>query len=309
MNNEIKAELREKGYAIIPNLLADYECESMINNCWNYLENATSLMKRPMKRDDESTWPTYYNLYPTRGMIMKHYGIGHSQLVWDVRQNEKIIDVFSKLWRTPPEELLVSFDGASFAPPPEITHRGYYRSDWFHFDQSTRRPGLECVQSWVTALDVTKGDATLSVLEGSHKYFPSFTPAKESNKDWVKLQGHEVAWFQARGCKQVDIECPAGSLVLWDSRTAHMGKQPTKQRRNPNIRCVVYVCYTPRSKATPKDVRRKIDMFENLRTTNHWPHRPIVVSKEPNTYGNPKFPVKECRLPYLDDIAYKLAGY
>ena len=37
--------------------------------------------------------------------------IGHAQYVWDIRQNEKVVDVFSKIWIT---NLLTSFDGISF---------------------------------------------------------------------------------------------------------------------------------------------------------------------------------------------------
>jgi hypothetical protein len=47
-------------------------------------------------------------------MLLQQWGVGHAQALWDLRQNPKIIDIFSKLWGVPAKELLVSFDGASF---------------------------------------------------------------------------------------------------------------------------------------------------------------------------------------------------
>ena len=34
-----------------------------------------------------------------------------AQFVWNLRQNEKVAGIYSKLWDTPKEELLTSFDG------------------------------------------------------------------------------------------------------------------------------------------------------------------------------------------------------
>ena len=32
-------------------------------------------------------------------MLIQQHSIGHSQFIWDVRQNEKIADVFAKIWK------------------------------------------------------------------------------------------------------------------------------------------------------------------------------------------------------------------
>ena len=89
--------------------------------------------------------------------------------------------------------------------PPEVTNIGWYRgNDWFHCDQSFKRNDFECVQSWVTAYDVNKGDATLAFLEKSHKYHKNF---KEYNNiteksDWYKLKEDEINYFISKGCKK-----------------------------------------------------------------------------------------------------------
>ena len=41
------------------------------------------------------------------------------------------------------------------------------------------------------------------------------------------------------------IKCPAGSLVLWDSRTIHCAKEPEIKRHQPNYRCVLKIQNIP----------------------------------------------------------------
>ena len=97
-------------------------------------------------RHDNSTWKHYYDLLPNHSMLLQHWKIGHWQSIWDIRQNPKVCDVFSKIWDVPKEELLVSFDGASFHIPPEITNRGHFRGKtWFHTDQRYSFNDLDCL--------------------------------------------------------------------------------------------------------------------------------------------------------------------
>src|SRR5438045_4783146 len=121
---KLKETLETYGVAIIPGVLTDSECEEMKKNMWDYLENLTQHFEVPIKRDDETTWGQYSQLYLLHSMLLQRFGIGHSKLLWDLRQNEKIIDVFATLWNTNAEDLLVSFDGASFHFPPEKTGKG-----------------------------------------------------------------------------------------------------------------------------------------------------------------------------------------
>ena len=70
-------------------------------------------------------------------MLVQHWNIGHSQACWDVRQNKKVLDIYSEFWNCSKEELLTSFDGLSFNIPPEITKKGWNRKNcWLHCDQS-----------------------------------------------------------------------------------------------------------------------------------------------------------------------------
>jgi hypothetical protein len=204
--------------------------------------------------------------------------------------------------------------GASFHFPPEVTGFGWVTESktWLHTDQSYYKSGFECVQSWINAYDTDDGDATLSVLEGSNRFHQEFanTFKPEGKEDWYLLDNEKIDWYKkTKGCKQVNIKCPAGSLVLWDSRTIHCGREPTSGRAKSNYRCCVYLCYTPRKMATQSKLKSKIKAWDNLRTTSHWPHRPKMFPKKPRTWGTPVPPIVQIPRPTISDLAYRLIGY
>lgn len=313
----VKKMLAEYGVAVIPSLLDQNETCAMRDGAWETLERLTGQANVPMLRAKPETWRTFYQLFPLHSMLLQHFGIGHAQHLWNVRQNPKVVDVFAKLWGVDPEELLVSFDGMSFHLPPEITGRGWYReNDWLHTDQSYTRNTFECAQAWVTSENVDIGDATLVVLEKSHTWHEEFakTFGKKGKSDWCKLSPEEVQWYKTKGCQKIAIACPAGSMVLWDSRTVHAGMEPIPGRPSEpecKIRNVGYVCMTPRTCAMPKDIQKKRMAFENMRTTSHWPHKIKMFAKSPQTYGNKLPPgVHEAIVaPVLTPLGRKLAGY
>ena len=312
--DNVKETLETYGVAVIPNLINNIECDEMVNGMWNYIETITKNFEKPITRGDPSSWSEYTKLWVKHSMLNQHWKIGHAQFIWQLRENPKVLDVFSKIWATRPENLLVSFDGASFHMPPEITKKGWFKgTTWLHCDQSFTRNSLECIQSWITGFDVNPGDATLAFYEGSHKYHEEFGKRFDlKNKDdWYKLETEEQANFYKveKGCELHYIKCPAGSLVLWDSRTIHSGQEALKERPVHNFRCVAYLCYTPRSWATDALLRKKQKAFTELRTTNHWPHRPKLFPVLPRTYGAKIEPIADIEPPKVGAIGRRLSGF
>ena len=168
--NEIKEKLEKYGVAVVPDILNKEECSDMFEGMMGDIEHITQDFDVPFKSEDYSTWRSWLELAPLHSMLQQHWKLGHTQTIWNLRQNPKIIKPFEDLWQTPAHDLLSSFDGITVHFPPEITNRGWYRNTWLHTDQSFMRPEFECVQSWVTALDVEEGDGTLTYLRGSHIY-------------------------------------------------------------------------------------------------------------------------------------------
>jgi len=337
----LRETLQTYGVAVLPSVLNATECTAMVAGMWDYLETVSRDFKplsdgtpgQPIHRDHKDTWKSLQQLYP-RQRILQQFGIGHAQMSWDLRQNPKVIAPFSEIWRTKASQLLTSFTGASFVMPPEITGYGWDdgRADW-HTDQSYTRNGFECIQSWVTAFDVSEGDATLAVLEGSHKFHGAFRQAMkqkktdtdsnvvdfkrpsvvskvESKDDWFKLNDEHVAWYKQHGCIPAYIACPAGSMVLWDSRTIHYGRAPTKGRvSQDHLRCVSFVCMTPRSSCSSANLKKRIQAFESMRTTSHWPHTPKLNPTAPRIWGRQLPSMNSIPKPQLNAIGRRLVGY
>jgi hypothetical protein len=275
-------------------------------------------MQVPFKYQDTSTWKTLQDLLPAHGMLFQRWGVGQAPFAWYVRQHPQVVRVFEELWACKAEDLLTSFDGASFMMPPETwasprNGAGFIRDDgWPHADQSLQRPDFECAQSWVTAKDVQAGDATLSVMVGSHIQHAAVRanfPDQVDGKDWVRYNPEMMAFLKERGCEEVRVTCPAGSMVLWDSRCVHYGIRPEKGRGSPKARAVVYACYTKRALANPAFLKKKQAYFKGGRTMSHNPHRGHVFSVLPRLYGKEKPKVRPATQAVLSDLGRRLAGF
>ena len=309
---DLKTTLDTYGVAIIPSVLNSQECKRMTDGMWNYFEHITQEWDRPITRHDKGSWRGIYKLYPKHSMLFQHHNVGHMQEIWNIRQDPKIVDIFAHFWECAPEELLVSFDGCSFNIPPEETNRGWNRNNtWYHCDQSPTRNGFECVQSWVTGLDVNDGDATLSFMEGSHKCHSELRDTFNitAKRNWYKLTKEEEKFYIDKGCAYRKIKCPKGSLVFWDSRTIHCGTEAMRERLVATFRAVIYLCYMPRSMSTHKQILKKQKAFNELRTTSHWANKPTLFSKQPRTYGGELMEYTRIPKPIVTELGKKLAGF
>jgi hypothetical protein len=307
----VKETVLKYGAAIVPSVLDESEIKDMQNGMWSYLEHTTQNFQRPIDRNDSKTWVEYLKLYPKHSMLLQQYQVGHSQFVWNIRQNTKVVNTFSQIWSVKPEDLLTSFDGASFHFPPEETNRGWYRQTWYHTDQSYFRPDFECIQSWVTSYDVEEGDATLAFMESSNIYHKEFQDVNKitDKSDWYKHSREEQEFYEKKGCEEKRIKCKAGDMVFWDSRTIHCGTEPVRTRNKQNLRNVVYVCMKPRNEATEANLRKKRKAFDELRMTTHWPHKPKLFPVNPRTYGGPLPNVTPVPKPELTELGKKIAGF
>jgi len=315
VNSELICEkLQKYGVCIVKNVLNETECSNLVNGMVETLCYVTSELPKPFNINDVSTWNTLTLLQPTRNLIFQHWGLGQAQCIWDVRCNPKVIDTFSKIYGT--QDLLVSFDGFSFALPPELNNnKNWEKESWYHFDQNTKNKSFKSIQGWVNGFDTNVGDATLAVMIRSHlfhgQYGTEFPPS--DNKDWVPVD--DISFFKSLGCVEHRIIAPKGSIVLWDSRTLHYGAKPLYGREIPNYRAVAYLCYTPRSLITEKDRTRKKEIFHKRgpkgfkRVTNHLPHKPVMFSEIPYIRSGIIPNVLSLPDPIIPDQYKHLIGY
>ena len=231
------------------------------------------------------------------------------QWVWDIRQHPSVVGAFAKLWDCSPEDLITSFDGVSLHLPPEETRRGWYRgNDWLHTDMRFTEGQPRMLQAFVTLRDLRPGDATFMYFEGSHKLHADFGKKfglTNSKENWFRLATDEQKAFFSE-CPRVRVEAPAGSLIIWDSRTFHCGSEPLKTRASPNVRAVAYVCMVPRSMASAKVQEKRRKTFQDRRMTTHMPHECKLFAKTPRTYGAPLPDIVPVSIPRLTALGQSL---
>ena len=315
-SNYFLDQLKNNGYAVIPNVLSNEECKLANDGLWNWLSDFS---EGKIKSDDNTTWEKNWPYTMGKKGIIQQYKIGHSQFVWDIRQNPKVVKVFEQLWND--DNLLCSFDGINIQIPPEVTNKyaDPYGIEWHHMDQSTLRPEFECVQGFVDINGTNFEDGCLVVRNKSHLYFSEYAKhfGVQEKSDWVKLSMDHNSWFDSKGCTSVRVTSPPGSLVLWDSRTVHANSTALKSRNKPDrFRFVVYVCMTPKKLITKAALKKKQLYFEEGRMTSHWPHKIKVFPKIPQLFGQINFykhgfewADKNFIRPNLTDLGMKLAGF
>ena len=323
--------LKDKGVAVLPNVLNEAECQAMNDGMWDTAEYLTSGLRIPVKRNEPDTYNSLFDLNLNHGGLIQHHQWGHAQYVWDVRQNPKVAEVYNKLYG---DDLLVSFDGVNVSLGNVMSgrKRGFFRGkSWLHTDQRPSDSTFKCVQSWVTANDINVGDATLRFLSGSHKLHEELAEEfnlKNIKEDWFIYTPEHLEWFKERGCVDTCITCPAGSQVFWDSRTTHSGIEfiPQKdfpERKTPKIhRNVVYICFDKKKNTTLNKRAKIMDPGNSwrLRMASHWPNHMKLFGRYPRNYGN-KPPegctqtdtnihwsfVPELPMPELNDYGKKIA--
>lgn len=302
---DIQTILDHFGCCIVPEVLSHEECAAVFNEMiWSF-ERRTEPLEKPFVFQDPTTWETLELFAPHHNMLYKNWGLGQDQYVHDlVRAHPSVIDCFEAVWDT--RELICSFDAINLHLPGELCGKDYFfKKHWYHFDQSYLRTNAECYQGLINMFDTEEGDASLCIFLRSHLYFPQYAnrkveefiarTGKSTDKDLKKEFGgdfnkiDDLDYFTSRGCREVRITCPRGSMVLWDSRMLHDGSQPIRGRPKPNIRSVIYVCMLPTHRisefsGTKKTfIKKSLEMVAGGRTSNHWPQRRLMENKQPST--------------------------
>jgi len=313
----IREVLERDGVVIIPGVLKPEECEAMYTGMWDMFEHVSSRWNEPISRSEPSTWKNFKYLMPNNNMMYQMFELPHSQHLWDIRSNEKIVKIWADFWDVKPDDLLVSFDGISWLPPheeiPDYT-LPEFNTQWFHLDQTVLKTKLEGVQGWVTGMDVNPGDATLIYYNQSHKMIGEFVGefGVRTKSDWFLLEDEEDEFFRSR-CEIKEVRCPAGSLVIWDSRLVHCNKGPDLTRSKPNYRCVSYLCYMPKSMSDNLTINKRVDGFLKMKTSNHYANRAMFFPKIPREYASQGYIVEDfiepINKPILNDLGNSLVGF
>jgi hypothetical protein len=299
--NDLRTKLENDGIAVIRNVVTLDKIESCKTKMCITLKNMSSDWEIPLDLKKKSSYHGIFNLAPLHSMLIQNYGLGQAEFAWDIRTDENVANIFSKIWNDCNiNDLIVSMDGISIHLPPEITKQGWNTKDKFHTDQCFLEQDMKTIQGLVNLYNINIGDATTKILKGSHKYHAEYyqqygnellnNPINHFNL----LKEDHMSYFINKGCEKELILANAGDLVLFDSRLMHCGSEPIQERKKSNIRATIYVCMTERNRASLEIQRLRKLLFTNCSVTNHCPYRIEIFDKYPRSYGK--------KLPIVSDI-------
>jgi hypothetical protein len=297
----------ENGFAVIPKVISESKAAQYQQEAFEWLK---SFDNPALDLSDPQSW-TQANLpFVSTINTFNHYGVVHERFMWEIRQEQSIIDIFAQIWQT--KELLVSFDALNITLPHRPGHS--QREPWPHVDQSPFRTGRQCIQGIVSLSQSGPDDGGLTVYPRTHNIVQEFFEAHTDKtqwdtKDFYKFSTEQISWFESQGFQTHKVVAGPGDLIIWDSRLIHWGAEPTAASNT--IRTATYVSYAPAALASTEVLEKKKEAFDKWSATTHWPHDNIVVrSNEPTL---PDGTVDKRRgsprdKPELTDRLLRLAG-
>ena len=276
----VLSEIQTKGYCVIPNVLSKEEID--------YAKRSFYEWQKTVPNHD-----VMHNTVDPHG-IYKFHEVGHQRHAWYIRTRPSVQSVFKEIWDT--DDLICSYDGSCYIP------KSCKKKDkfWIHTDQAPNSKGFKCIQGFVTLTD--NSERTFVLYEKSHLFHEEYFKSKgiTGTKNWNLIDTDTLE--QMKEQRRV-LHIPAGSLVLWDSRSFHSNQYG---KPNSEERIVQYVCYLPRNhpKNTETIQRKRRKYFIERRTTSHWPAPVYVNGKQPQTYGDDSKKIEYADLvpPKLDDL-------
>lgn len=289
-----EVDIRERGWAVIPNIMSPEKVLDHQNQFWDFLESCND----KLSRHNQQTW-IKSNLPNESYGVIRHY-FGHTKLQWSLR--ELAYPYFAKLFDN--TNMLCSFDGGSFILPDRKDRKDRKSwKEWFHSDQGRFFPDAPVgIQGVITLSNHdSKGGGTVVVDRSNHiwKKYLDTHPLEGYSNCRINLD-HLI------DAKIIKICAPAGSLILFDSRTFHCNISPQE-----GYRMAVYVSMQPRHGIDSKTLSKRIKAYEDNRMTNHWCYGPWfrVIEKDPHTYGKEVNKPKNVERIALSELGRSLVGY
>eukprot|EP01065_Artemidia_motanka_P032629 TRINITY_DN3961_c0_g1_i1.p1 TRINITY_DN3961_c0_g1~~TRINITY_DN3961_c0_g1_i1.p1 ORF type:complete len:514 (+),score=147.38 TRINITY_DN3961_c0_g1_i1:165-1544(+) len=233
-------------------------------------------------------------------------GLPHGGFAWACRLHPNVRASFAKFYDVAPGELAVGTDVVFWSPKGTSPPTG---KEWLHCDQNVHA-GRSCdtLQGFVYVWGSADPDAsTAVVVPGSHR--PECYDKVMADKhaaDKGRRGGHfvqvnrfldpvrksELLTQAVRRARRVP--CPAGSLLLWDSRLLHQGWRAGARLCQP-------VCWEPRERRDAAALRRKHWMAVTGSPSSHSASEGRVQTHAPQV-RNKAVPGGATRLPLRDTI-------
>uniref|UniRef100_A0A7S4IBL5 Phytanoyl-CoA dioxygenase n=1 Tax=Vannella robusta TaxID=1487602 RepID=A0A7S4IBL5_9EUKA len=286
------------GFVVIRDVLSPSETDATISEIWDVVEDQSN---GEVSRNKAATWynPETWPDKTQKGFIQP-FSDFLLQQCWLNRQNTQIINAFQLLLDT--EEIVCSRDRYGFMRPTTLSISELKEKDfsttknWLHWDQNGwSNSGFQSVQGVLTLTPHTESSGGFHCVPGfTHEfreYFDSHAQDEHPNgyDGLVEVLPGDCIRERVR-----KITCPAGSMIIWDSRLPH-GNYPNESDGFRAVQYITYHAYEPDSALMRK---------ENLEREARNAYR---------TYGDEwdeKLPPKDLQLPHLlSSIGRKVVGF
>jgi len=284
---EHRQALERDGYVVIPNVIPEQLADNTLSEFQAFHAHATGQLfsDEDYKRELE--------LKNTHGIIEYPGGLSHAKFINRIREDPQVQQVFADIYQVDPTQdpILCGMDKVNYQASENM--RGIptrERKPWWHVDQGWDQPEFICVQGYVDMVgSETDAHAGLQVISGSHLQFEDLALAHAAgitdgawDKGWHRMSEEEIKYCQVNGGRVVNVKCPKGGMVLWDSRTVHMARP---NRHPEDERFVVYTCGWPRSRLSEQDLARREEAKRLRRATSAFPDARHIFPEKPQWFG------------------------
>lgn len=209
------------GVVVVRDVLTSDECESTLRE----FLNSPALMDGRVDPHKPASWADWQR--EKHGFLDPQPGHTQAELkhAWLNRQNPRLVRVFSQLLGE--ERLLVTCDRFSLMPPTWVEGQEYPErrtaSGCLHWDQNPwSHPEFLGLQGLVCLTDHTASSGGFCCTPGFTQTFAewgqSHPPSKDSERSYSLVR---VPLEDPLHARVVNVHAPAGSVVIWDSRTPH----------------------------------------------------------------------------------------
>lgn len=221
LTEALKAELAERGYVVVNDVVPKPLCESVIEAVSSFLG---------VDPGDASTWRRTHG----HGIVPLH----HHPALWHLRQHPTVHAIFAELYGT--SSLWSSVDRASFKPPAGDET---VRASALHWDADPRQARETAgYQGLVYLTDTADDQGAFCCAPDIYRQLAGWLEAHRSNV---------TAALAEETPKAVRVGGGAGSLLIWSRLLPHSSAR--NDGRDP--RWVQYVTMSP---ATDEAARRKL---------------------------------------------------
>lgn len=260
--DRVRSTLAEHGVCLVTGVLNEQECVHF-ENLWNadllgvlgaVKVDANKTIVRRLREEGAKAWPqSWCRAIGTKGTASQR-GLPHGAFAWNCRMHAVVRKTFADIFETCVDDLAVGLDCVFWSSTDTLPTES--NREWLHCDQN-HRTGLTwpCVQGvlyvWPSE---TENASTTVVWPGSHhEVYDRMMRDPTAIKRGRNIGGQSVQISRLSDCFLREeltneamaacrrVPCPAGSLLLWDSRTIHQGWAGGPRLAQP-------VCWEPRQR-------------------------------------------------------------